>query len=621
MTESEPQTARRELERVLASPGFARNDRLVKFLRFVVEKHLEGEDDEIKESVLAVEVFGRRPDHNSKHDSIVRTEASRLRARLSEYYLAEGKDDPLVIELPKGRYIPVLRQAVDVQRPSRPAPKRAAHVRSSRWVLLAMAGLAVALLVLLAGLKAGGWRLRFWATAAPVHIRSVAVLPFENLSGDPAQEYFTDGMTDAIVTELAQISSLRVISRTSMIRYKGTHKPLPEIAQEVNVDGIVEGAVVRSAERMRVDAQLIQATTDRHLWASTYERSIGDAAVLQSEIARAIANAIQIQLNPKEQAHLTQARSVDPQAYEFYLKGRYFWGKRTPASVQKSIDYFQQAIQKDPNYALAYAGMAEAYATRFDLSPAEQCSKAKAMATAALQMDEGLAEAHNALALCLFDFDDWAGAEREFQRALALNPNYAQAHQWYAQYLMAMGRRDSAVEELKRAEKLDPLSLMISGGSGRYGEQYDLIIESSRKKLELDPNNFRPYMQLGWAYAQKGMYREAIAAYQKARGFSDEVPNVLSGLGYTYGIWGKRAEALKILRELKALSKRRYVSPQNIALVYVGLGEKDLAFDWLQNAVTEHSMNLPSLRNEKEWASVRSDPRYAELLRRIGLPP
>jgi TolB-like protein len=438
MTESELQTARRELERVLASPGFARNDRLARFLRFVVEKHLKGGDDEVKESVLAVEVFGRSPDHNSKRDSIVRTEASRLRARLSEYYLAEGKDDPLVIELPKGRYIPVLRQAVGVQRPSGPAPKRAPHVRSSRWMLLAMAGLAVALLLLLAGLNAGGWRLRFWATAAPVHIRSVAVLPFENLSGDPAQEYFTDGMTDALVTELAQISSLRVISRTSVIRYKGTRKSLPEIAQELNVDGIVEGAVIRSAERMRVDAQLIQGATDRHLWASTYERSVGDAVVLQSEVARAIANAIQIQLSPKEQARLARVQSVDPQAYEFYLKGHYFLNKTTDASIQKSIDYFQQAIQKDPNYALAYAGMAEAYTTRDDLSPAERYSKAKAMARVALQMDEGLAEAHNALAMCLFEFDwDWAGAERESQRALALNPNYALAHQFYAQYLRA----------------------------------------------------------------------------------------------------------------------------------------------------------------------------------------
>ena len=301
-----------------------------------------------------------------------------------------------------------------------------------------MAGLAVALLGLLAGLNAGGWRLRFWATAAPVHIRSVAVLPFENLSGDPAQEYFTDGMTDALVTELGQISSLRVISRTSVMRYKGTRKSLPEIAQELNVDGIVEGAVIRSAERMRVDAQLIQGATDRHLWASTYERSVGDAVVLQSEVARAIANAIQIQLSPKEQARLARVQSVDPQAYEFYLKGHYFLNKLTDASIQKSIDYFQQAIQKDPNYALAYAGMADAYTTREDLSPAERYSKAKAMARVALQMDEGLAEAHNALAMCLLDFDwDWAGAERESQRALALNPNYALAHQFYAQYLRA----------------------------------------------------------------------------------------------------------------------------------------------------------------------------------------
>jgi tetratricopeptide (TPR) repeat protein len=236
-------------------------------------------------------------------------------------------------------------------------------------------------------------------------------------------------------------------------------------------------------------------------------------------------------------------------------------------------------------------------------------------------MDEGLAEAHNALALCLFDFDwDWAGAERESQRALALNPNYALAHQVYAQYLRVMGRQDSAVEELKRAAELDPLSLWIAGGPGRYGKQYDLIIESNRKRLELDPNYPIAYMALGRAYALKGMYREAIAAYQKAGGVSGGEP-VLSGLGYTYGIGGKRAEALKTLGQLKALSKRRYVSPASIARVYAGLGEKDLAFDWLQKAVTEHSIWLPGLRTDEEWANLRSDPRYAELLRRIGLPP
>jgi TolB-like protein/Flp pilus assembly protein TadD len=490
-----------------------------------------------------------------------------------------------------------------------------------RWMLWTIAAALVGLM-LLVGLDAGGWRERLLARATPIHIRSIAVLPLENLSGDPGQEYFADGMTDALVTDLAQISSLRVISRTSVMRYKGTRKPLPDIAKELNVDGIVEGAVVRSAERVRVDAQLIQATTDRHLWASTYERSLGDVVVLQSEVARAIANAIQVQLTPQEQSRLGRAQSVDPQAYEFYLKGRYFWNKRTDAAVRKSIDYLQQAIQRDPNYALAYAGIADAYIVRNDLSPEEQCSKAKAMARVALQMDEGLAEAHNALAMCLFSSDwDWAGAEREFQRAIALDANYAWAHQWYGQFQHAMGRPNWAAE-VKRAGELDPLSLVIAGG-GWYVDsgQYDLAIEILRKKLELDPNFAGTYLWLGNVYERKGMYQEAIAQFQKGFDLSGGAPNYLSALGYTYGVSRKRNEALKILHQLTLLSKRRYVSPYHIALVYVGLGEKDLTFDWLQKALVDRSYQLLFLKLDERMDSMRTDARYSELIRRVGLPP
>src|SRR5256884_416898 len=390
-------------------------------------------------------------------------------------------------------------------------------------------------------------------------IRDVAVTGVQTcalpICGDPAQEYFTDGMTDALVTELAQISSLRVISRTSVMRYKGTRKPLPDIAKELNVDGIVEGSVVQSAERVRVNAQLIEAATDRHLWASMYERSPGDVVILQSEVARAIAKAIQVQLTPQEQARLAQAQSVDPQAYEFYLRGRYFWNKRTEAALRKSIDYFRQAIQREPNYALAYAGMADAYIVRGDLSREEQCSKAKAMARVALQMDEGLAEAHNALAMCLFSSDwDWVGAEREFQRAIALDPNYAWAHQWYGQFQHAMGRQNWAAE-VKRAGELDPLSLVIAGG-GWYIEsgQYDLAIDITRKKLELDPNYAGAYLALGRLYTLKGMYQEAIAQLQKGVDLSDLAPESLSALGYTYAVSRMQNGAIRILHQLMMIS-------------------------------------------------------------------
>jgi len=493
----------------------------------------------------------------------------------------------------------------------------------SRWMLWAPAAALVGLLVLLVGFDAGSWREKLLARATPIHIRSIAVLPLENLSGDPAQEYFTDGMTDALITNLAQISSLKVISRTSVIRYKGTKKTLPEIGIELNVDGVVEGTVVRSGERVRVDAQLIEVKTDRHLWASAYERNLGDIIALQSEVARAIANEVQVKLTSHEEAHLHRVESVDPQTYELYLKGRYFWNKRDEDSLRKSIDYFQQAIQRSPNYALAYAGLAEAYVVRPDVAPQDSYSAAKTAARRALEIEDGLAEAHNALAASLFWYDwDWAGAEREFQRALAVNPNYAQAHQWYGQFQKAMGRKNWP-DEVKRAGELDPLSLVNAGG-GWYIEsgQYDLALELTRKRLELYPNAAVLYAVLGTVYARKQMYQEAIANTQKSVTLSGGEPRFLSALGYTYAIAGKRKEALGILRQLTLLSKSAYVSPFEIASIHAGLDQKDLAFNWLQKAVAEHSRELVFLKSRTlvEMDSLRSDPRYAELERQVGLP-
>ncbi len=493
----------------------------------------------------------------------------------------------------------------------------------SRWMLWAPAAALVGLLVLLVGFDAGSWREKLLARATPIHIRSIAVLPLENLSGDPAQEYFTDGMTDALITNLAQISSLKVISRTSVIRYKGTKKTLPEIGIELNVDGVVEGTVVRSGERVRVDAQLIEVKTDRHLWASAYERNLGDIIALQSEVARAIANEVQVKLTSHEEAHLHRVESVDPQTYELYLKGRYFWNKRDEDSLRKSIDYFQQAIQRSPNYALAYAGLAEAYVVRPDVAPQDSYSAAKTAARRALEIEDGLAEAHNALAASLFWYDwDWAGAEREFQRALAVNPNYAQAHQWYGQFQKAMGRKNWP-DEVKRAGELDPLSLVNAGG-GWYIEsgQYYLALELTRKRLELYPNAAVLYAALGTVYARKQMYQEAIANTQKSVTLSGGEPRFLSALGYTYAIAGKRKEALGILRQLTLLSKSAYVSPFEIASIHAGLDQKDLAFNWLQKAVAEHSRELVFLKSRTlvEMDSLRSDPRYAELERQVGLP-
>lgn len=494
-------------------------------------------------------------------------------------------------------------------------------VQRKLWIA---AGAAAALLVIVLSLTLRTRWKGVTSSSAPQRIQSIAVLPLENLTGDPTQDYFAEGVTEALTTDLAKISALRVISRTSAMQYKGTKKTLPQIAKELAVDAVIEGSVQRSGDRVRITAQLLDAPNDKHLWAESFERDERDVLVLDDEVARAIAQEIKAKLTPQEQTELADARPVDPQTYELYVRGRYFWNMRGEAAVQKSIDYFQQAIQKRPDYALAYAALAEAYIVNRSLSTEEKFSRAKAAARTALQMDDNLAEAHNALAMSLFCYDwDWAGAEKEFQRALALNPNYAQAHQWYGQYQHAMGRKNWA-DEVKRAAELDPLSPLMAGyGWAMASGQYDLAIQIVRKKLELYPNYADGYIFLGEVYARKGMYQDAIAQLQTSVSLSNGSPESLSALGYTYGVSGKRKDAVKILQQLTLLSKRRYVDPYNVALIYIGLGEKDLAFAWLKKAVAERSMRLVGLigaQERGEMDNIRSDPRYAELKRAIGLP-
>jgi TolB-like protein/DNA-binding winged helix-turn-helix (wHTH) protein len=503
------------------------------------------------------------------------------------------------------------------RRPSEGAPKQAVRRSPRPRVLWAIAGAAC---LVVAAFLTFVWP-QLSRIAAPPHIRRIAVLPLENLSGDSEQEYFADGLTDALITNLAQINSLTVISRTSVMRYKGTRKALPEIARELHVDAIVEGAVIRAGDRVRVDAQLVEAPTDRHAWAATYERNIGEVTSLQADIARAIANEIRVTLTPEEQARLRRPQSVDPQTYELYMKGRYFWGKRTDDAIRKSIDYFQKAVDKRPDYALAYAALAEAYVTRTDLPPQEIFPKAKAAAYAALRMDDTLAEAHNALAGSLFWYDwDWAGAEKEFERALALNPNYSEAHQWYGLYQRAMGWKNWSAE-VKRAGELDPLSLIVAGGAWYYDTgQYDLAIELLSRKAELDPNAAFPQLYLGRTYARKREYVDAIRCLQKCVALSNGEPQCVAYLGYAYALSGNRAEALNALRQLERVSDSRYVSPYDAAVVYGGLGDKDLAFSRLNDALRDHAKEMVSLNVRGELDGLRADARYADLKRRVGLP-
>ncbi|MFY9531170.1 MAG: protein kinase [Candidatus Acidiferrales bacterium] len=466
--------------------------------------------------------------------------------------------------------------------------------------------------------------------ARPGRIKALAVLPLEDLSGGPGRDYFAEGMTEALITDLAKIKALRVISRTSVMQYRGVHKPLPQIARELNVDAVVEGSVVRSGNRMRITAQLIHAATDQHLWAESYERDLRDVLSLQSEVARAIANGIQITLTPQDQARLAHVRTVDPEAYQLYLKGRFYWNKRTETNLKKGIEYFHQAIDLDPTYALAYAGIADCYSLLgWDLfgvmPPREALPIAKAAARKALEIDDSLAEAHSSLAWTKLAFDwDWCGAVSEFKRAIELNPGYAVTHHWYAECLAGMGQYSEALAEIKQARELDPLSLIISSVAGwilYFDRQDDQAIAQFRRTLELDPNFWVVHWTLGRAYEQKAMFAEAIAEIQKAIDLSEGSPLSLAALGHANAVSGQRAEALKVLDELTELSKRRYISPYGIAAIHAGLGEKDEAFMWLEKAYEERSGWLIWLRAEPISDPLRSDPRFQDLLHRIGLPP
>jgi len=458
-------------------------------------------------------------------------------------------------------------------------------------------------------------------------IRSLAVLPLDNLSADPSQNYFADGMTDELITDLAQISALRVISRTSVMVYKGARKPLPQIARELNVDAVVEGTVLRSGDQVRITAQLIEASTDKHLWSQSYEGELRDTLALQNRVASAIADQIRINLTPQEQVALKNVKIVNPEAYESYLKGRYFWNKRTADGLKAALAYFNQAIEEDPKYARAYSGLADTYALMGDwqyavIPPKEAFPKAKVAALKALELDSALGEAHNSLAFVLDGFDwDFDSAGKEFQRAIELNPGYATAHHWYAWHLSLLGRYDAAIAEMRKAESLDPLSLIINADLAEIlvlAHSYDESIRQSRKTIDMDPNFALAHNQLAQAYLQKHMYDEAVAELQKAVQLSGDSPTCVASLARAYVASGKRTEAVKLLSDLKKRSVPGYSNAPEIATIYASLGDTDQAMTWLEKAYDEQFN--PSVLLRPGFDPLRSDSRFKDLERRIGLP-
>jgi TolB-like protein/DNA-binding winged helix-turn-helix (wHTH) protein/Flp pilus assembly protein TadD len=500
------------------------------------------------------------------------------------------------------------------------AVARQRRLLPTRWIIVV---LALVIIVSLAILSVWLFRSR---ASVPTGIRSIAVLPLENLSGDASQNYFADGMTDELITDLAQISALRVISRTSVMVYKGARKPLPQIARELNVDAVVEGTVLRSGDQVRITAQLIEASTDKHLWSQSYEGELRDTLALQNRVASAIADQIRINLTPQEQAALKNVKVVNPEAYESYLKGRYFWNKRTADGLKAALAYFNQAIEEDPKYAQAYSGLADTYALLGDwqyavMTPKEAFPKAKAVAIKALELDSTLGEAHNSLAFVLDGFDwDFDSAGKEFRRAIELNPGYATAHHWYAWHLSLLGRFDDAIAEMKKAQNLDPLSLIINADLAELlvlAHHYDGSIAQSRKTIEMDPNFALAHNQLAQAYLQEHIYDEAVAELKKAVQLSGDSPICIANLARAYVASGRRSEAEKLLGDLKKRSNAAYSNAPEIAIVYVSLGDADQAMNWLEKGYEERFN--PGVLLRPGFDPLRSDSRFQNLVRRIGL--
>jgi len=514
---------------------------------------------------------------------------------------------------------------LDVPGSHRLAPPQTTSLKSKRtpWLVACSLAVLLAIPVALIGMNLHGWRDRLMGRARLPQIRSLAVLPLENRSHDPEQDYFADGMTDELITELAKLDAVRVISRTSVMRFKNTDKSLPEIAKSLNVDAVVEGSVQRVGDRVKITARLLRARTDEELWGRSYDRDLRDVLGLQHEVAEAIAGSIEVTLAPA--AGSRNSRSVDPVAHEAYLKGLYHWNKRTPEDLKKALQYFQQAIDKDPDYALAYAGLSYAYAFAPELGLPSDIAKGKQKAAAlkAVALDDSLPEAHTSLAAALEDEWNWAEAEFQYKRAVELNPNYATARHWHSIYLSVLSRHEEAIAEAKRALELDPLSLIIQanlGGrylrAGRYGE----AIQECQKALDLDSSFVIGHDCLGFAYLQTGRTQEAIAEFQIAARLSHGDPESVSGLGYAYAVSGQSDEASNIVNQMKTSAKDEYIPAYYIAIVKAGLGNKDEALTWLERAFANRSAELPFCNTEPMLLSLRSEPRFRTLLRDMGLP-
>jgi len=481
----------------------------------------------------------------------------------------------------------------------------------------------VALVLAVVGLAA-----YFHARNTEVAIDSIAVLPFENRSADPETDYLSDGLAESLIYRLSQLPNLRVSPTSVALRYKGKQVDAVKVGNELSVSAVLSGRITQRGDSLTISAELVDARYNKLLWGEQYDRKMSDLLATQREIAREIVEKLKLKVSGEEKG-LVKHYTENNEAYQLYLRGRFYWSKRTEEGMQKSLEYFQQAIERDPTFALAYSGLADAYDllgasdASGSMRPDEAMPRAKAAALKALEIDDTLAEPHVSLAHIKYYYDrDWVTAEREYKRAIELNPNYPIAHQWYAVYLMSAGRFDEALAQNRRAQELDPLSLPINMTLGWVllnARQYDQSVEQLRKTLEMDPNFILAHHRLGLVYEQQGRYDEAIAEFRQVVNLSAGKPLGITSLAHAYALSGNRAEAQRTLAELQEISQRRYVSPASIALIYVALGDKDQAFAWLEKADKGRDANLARLKVDPRFDSLRSDPRFADLVRRVGL--
>jgi len=635
---------RLHLKEVEVSHAFAGSKRTQDFLHLIVEHALEGEVDSLRERMIGAEMFGRPVDYDTRSDSVVRVKATEVRKRLAQY-CREADGAPAVrIELPSGSYVPrfIFEPAPTTAQPQngpvltsgaaqtiapdagQPAAQKAETAPLLKHKLLCssrvLAGAGIGL-ALLAVIGYAGFKKWYVDPHSTFEIRSIAILPLKNLSGDPNQEYFADGMTEELINDLGQVSTLRVISLTSAMSYKGTRKKLPEIARELAAGGVVEGSVQREGHQVRISAQLIDARADRPIWAHTYVRDMTSVLDVQGEVAKAIADEISITVTPLEQARLARGRPIDPEAQDSYLHGML---QLDADDCKSAIDYFNQALARNPSYAQAHAALANCYGRLGESGQKaykNAFSKQKSEATRAIELDDSLPDGHAELANTAMTLDwDWAAAATEFHRALELNPNSAIIHQKYAFYLVRTGQQREALAEVERGVDLDPVSgrsFHYEGFIDYFSRHYDQALSLVRtvRELGISPPDWS--FLLGNVYAEKGMYAESIGEFLK----SGNGPGSLGHLGNAYARAGRADMARKTISQLEEHVRKDGVGRYEIALVYAGLGKKQEALKWLEESYNARDVGLVNLKIDPCLDPLRSDPRFDDLVRRVGLAP